>query len=102
MAEVVPPPVMVEAGGSRFRNDLHAADRVLRSAVSGALRGLLADGMCAFFVLHWMRPALNLLVLRFGVRRLATALPARTPRGSTKAGGSSRTPNGTALGIERQ
>src|SRR5207249_3415553 len=68
MAEVVPPPVMVEAGGSRFRSDLHAADRVLHGAASGALRGFLADGMCAFFVLHWMRPALNLLVLRFGVR----------------------------------
>ena len=33
-----------------------------------------------------MRPALNLLVLRFGVRRLAAAFPARTPGGPTKSG----------------
>src|SRR5439155_16100473 len=37
-------------------------------------------------VLHWMRPTLNLLVLRFGVRRLAAAFPARTRRGPTKSG----------------
>src|SRR5437588_3018591 len=86
MAEVVSLPFMIEPRGSCFRNDLHAADRVLCRAASGALRGFLADGMCAFLVLHWMRPALNLLVLRFGVRRLAAAFPARTPGGPTKSG----------------
>src|SRR5436190_9236505 len=92
MAEVISLPVMVEAGGSRFRIDLHTANRVLCGAVSGALCGFLAHVMGAFFVLHWMRPTHNLLVLRFGVRRLAAAFPAPSPTGSTKAGAISRTP----------
>src|SRR5205807_7450483 len=100
MAEVVSLPVMVKAGGSRFRSDLHAADRVLHGGLRRLARPSCRRRVCLFRA-SLDAPALNLLVPRFGVRRLAAAFP-HAARRFNQSGSSSRTPNGTALGIARQ
>src|SRR2546427_12884152 len=71
---------------------------VLCRAVSRAWCGFLAHVMSALFVLHWVRPTHNLLVLLFGGRRLAAAFPDTLAELMRDC----RSPSKAALGIERQ